>query len=289
MKKEEIITRQIAPELLEDLRDLPDGSHITIPVLMENSLYSDWNLNDEELILLKKRLFSLGNRDPFRLEFLQNGGLVVHNQLAKYECPNCGSIDTGRILYGTFEITPRLQKKMDSGKIRLSGRDAVHGDADRYCNNCHQEFTVIPWEEKEEQEDACVPQTELGNEMPDELNGIESITFHYDSWGDRMIHIIITRSRNGARLFCREGKYKDPEDRVTVRYISKKAWNNILKTIYFEYRFHEWPEYGAKRLDGTSWRITIQFPDNFVQERRGCNAYPSFWSDLLSLFHAMVA
>ncbi len=288
MRKAGIITREIAPELLEDLRDLPDGTHITIAGLIENSFYADCNMNDEELLLLKKRLFSLGNRDPFRLEFLQNGEFIVHNQLAKYECPYCDGTDTGRILYGIREMTPQLQRKMDSGKIHMAGRDEVYGDPDRYCNNCHQEFTVIPWVDPDEQDGDFVPQIELGNKIPDDLNKIESIIFDYDSWGDRIIHMFISRSQIGAKLFCREGKYKEHENKVTVRGISEKTWNHIINTLYFEYRFHEWTEYGALMLDGTSWRITIQFPDNFVQERRGCNAYPSFWEELLFLFHGMV-
>ena len=141
-KKE--ISREIVPCLVEDLRDLPDGTKITLEELITDSFYSGEVFSDEALAFLRKRLYSLVKREQIVLEKQDDGSFIVHNADAKYICPHCGSKNTARILYGYPAFSPQLERKLDEGRIRLGGCIVTDFDPDRHCNECGRDFSTVP-------------------------------------------------------------------------------------------------------------------------------------------------
>ena len=141
-KKE--IREEVVTDLLEDLRDMPDGSVTNIGELLADSFHASTAFSDGELAYLKKHLFSQAARNNIGITCLENGAFKVSNQAAKYVCPHCGGTNTSPILYGFPGFTPQMVKKLDSGRLWLGGCEIWPGRPDRYCNDCEKEFSTSP-------------------------------------------------------------------------------------------------------------------------------------------------
>ena len=152
--------RYIAEDLVEELREIPDGTEITSGQMLEKRGYDLKELGSEDLSDYHEDLLRAAkanhitlhpvnqdNRDeglPWKL------GFVVHNKKAQIKCPYCGSVDTARILYGKPALSDELQVKIDAGKIRLGGcrkntvwtedGSCIELDPKRCCNRCGKRF-----------------------------------------------------------------------------------------------------------------------------------------------------
>ncbi len=138
------VNKEIVPELVEDLRDIPDGSLLTIEELIADSFFSDESFDEETLSYLQKRLFTLSKREKIVLEKQNDGSMIVHNKDAKFVCPHCGSKNTVPIMYGLPVFSPQMEKKLNEGRLQLGGCCLTGNDPDRYCNNCQKEFSTFP-------------------------------------------------------------------------------------------------------------------------------------------------
>lgn len=75
------------------------------------------------------------------------GGLIVkcfggNKQHNKPECPECGSENIAKILYGFPEYSKKLRKQLNNKEIILGGCQ-VYSDVENdrwHCNDCGQEF-----------------------------------------------------------------------------------------------------------------------------------------------------
>ena len=59
------------------------------------------------------------------------------------KCPQCGSTDTTKIMYGYMSITDELREKIDKGKVRLGGCTLYGNDPARECNACNVQFGLL--------------------------------------------------------------------------------------------------------------------------------------------------
>lgn len=60
--------------------------------------------------------------------------------MANIKCPNCGSTDTARILYGYPVESEELRKDLEDKKVHLGGCVIEDETIDRHCNICDTDF-----------------------------------------------------------------------------------------------------------------------------------------------------
>lgn len=292
MKRREI-SREVVPELVEDLRDIPDGTRITIGELIADSFYADDVFTDEDMAFLMKKLYSAAKRENITLDRQSDCSYIVHNKDAKYICPHCGSKNTARILYGLPAFSPQMEKKLNEGRLYLGGCCIMGNDPDRLCNDCEMEFsTTSDWFNIMKEISNDEPEkVEMGNVMPENIEQVESLTFLYGTFGQKTTRIQINHTDNGAEVIRTTGDYFTFSNGCsTVNHISKASWSDLIDKLYHEFRFHEWELVYSddKTLDGFEWKMIVQFPDNHNQERRGYNAYPPCWNDLMSYIRTLL-
>lgn len=56
------------------------------------------------------------------------------------KCPNCGSKNLAKILYGLIAVDEELEEKIDNGKIKLGGCCVTNYDPKFECNDCHAQI-----------------------------------------------------------------------------------------------------------------------------------------------------
>ena len=85
-----------------------------------------------------------------RHRILNNKGREAYmEEESKERCPNCGSTNTAKIIWGLPDFTEELQKRIDAGELVLGG--CIPGRGDYECNECRMRFqTAKPlWNKKE--------------------------------------------------------------------------------------------------------------------------------------------
>ena len=152
--------RHIAESLVEELREMPDGTDITSGELLRIGGYDPQESDFSELMDYHQYLFLAAKANHIILDMSKHDGMVeglpfnldfvVKNKKAQIKCPHCGSKNTARILYGKPELSDRIQAKLDSGKLYLGGccisrADDGGGvmiqlDPERHCNDCRKSF-----------------------------------------------------------------------------------------------------------------------------------------------------
>ena len=157
--------RHIAEYLVEELREMPDGTEITSGQLLKVGGYDPQEFEFSDLMDYHQYLFRAAKASHITLDMSKhenkveglpfNLDFVVHNKKGQIKCPYCGSKNTARILYGMPVFSDELQAKLDSGKLHLGGccisgvRDSngsmIALDPERYCNDCHKEFARPPY------------------------------------------------------------------------------------------------------------------------------------------------
>ena len=290
---EKDIDHEIVRSLVEDLRDLPDGTRITIKNLIAESFFADNVVDDGSIDYLCKRLFSLSKQEKIILEETEDGSVIVHNEDAKYICPHCGSKNTAHIMYGLPDFSPGLIKRLDEGRLRLGGCVLSFGSGDRFCNECEKEFFTSSCGKNKQKGEAEAKGSERDPEfaIPDNIEQAESLTFTFSIVNRMTVEYQIHRISDGGILTRRRGPYLAPENGHTDEgMISETVWLDLIRRLYDEFKFHEWdPEYINNSIpEGIEWKMTVRRPGNIIQQRRGHNAHPSCWADfselILSLF-----
>ena len=158
MTKAEV--ERIVEELVEELRELTDGTEITSRQLLERAGCDLKELSEDELFDCHEALCQAAEDARISLDMSKHEGIqeglpwdldfVVRNDEAQIECPYCGSRNTARIFYGMPLFTKELQDKLDAGRVVLGGccltgaetedGEWVSVDPTHHCNNCKKDF-----------------------------------------------------------------------------------------------------------------------------------------------------
>ena len=293
--KEEI--RHIAAGLIEELREMPDGTRITSAQLLMKYGYDldefgEWGLFDFHYALdraAKANHITLDMSDhKDKVEgLLYNLDFVIRNKKAQIKCPRCGSKDTARILYGMPAFSEELQEKLDTGKVALGGCCITEIDVNgrrvqwqpsRHCNHCKKDFGMPPVLENRKQKDLPFL---LGEDYRDI---VQSIEFRDGGFFDGYMDIEIKKNADGAFVKFHEfpfGKFP-----VADRQITPLRWDRLVNKLYTELYLHEWKKHfdDPEVLDGEQWELTIKLTEGRKRTYSGSNAFPPYWSELKALF-----
>ena len=145
-------------------------------------------------------------------------------------------------------------------------------------------------EEKKHRTDSEIGK-EIGQKLPEDIISALSVNYRYYALGFRELTISAVRNENGIAVAGEEKGFGEfSYHNETHHGITAYEWENLLDSLYNQYRFHEWEMnyLDPGWLDGVSWEISVCFPDNCIQKRSGQNAFPECWAQVNGLFHALL-
>lgn len=290
-KKE--IKEEIVWDLLEDLRDMPDGSRTSVDELLADSFHADTSFSENEIAYLKKLLFKNLSRIKIEITQLEDGAFIVNNQAAKYVCPHCGSTNTAPILYGFPAFSPQMVKKLDVGRLHLGGCEIWPGRPDRYCNDCEKDFNTtqdIPDILNEFSFDILHDDSREIISSIDHPELAEAILLTYENFGNLSVHVAAFKNDSGFIFKKERGpyKYQEPEYSNEEKML-KAEWDVLLEYLYNRCEFNLWKhEYNDPDiLDGINWKVSVFFPGMKKQESQGRNVFPEKLGEFIFFFYNM--
>lgn len=285
--------RYMAENLVEELREMPDGTEITSWQLLKAGGYDPQELDFSELMDHHQYLFRIARANHITLDMSKHEGkveglpynldFVVRNKKAQIKCPFCGSKNTARILYGLPVFSDELQAKMDSGKLHLggcciSGVPDGHGgminlDPGRYCNDCHKEFARPPY---------LVAKDRMSAEAYSDI--VTGIRFSYGGYFMGHTEIIIKRTKEGAAVSV--SQFPTEKEPIEDKQITSLRWMRLVYSLYSGLFLHEWKKSydNFEVLDGEQWELEITMTNRRKRTYEGSNAYPPYWPELKALF-----
>ncbi len=286
--------RHVAESLIEELREMPDGTEITSARLLRMGGYDPQDFSSSELMEYHQSLFRAAAASHITLDMSKHAGLIeglaynlpfaVHNKKAQVKCPYCGSTNTARILYGMPAFSEELQAKLDSGRIFLGGcchlgiedenRDWIQLDPRRYCNDCRKEFARPPY---------LVNQDWKNAEAYRDI--VKEIRFSYGGFFQGHTEMKLTRNAEGASISVS----RFPVDTLPAAdyQITAGRWARLVDRLYNELYVHEWKKSYENPcvMDGEQWSLEIALTNRRIRTCHGSNAYPPYWQELKALFH----
>ena len=285
--------RYMAEDLVEELREMPDGTEITSWQLLKAGGYDPQELDFSELMDHHQYLFRIARANHITLDMSKHEGkveglpynldFVVRNKKAQIKCPFCGSKNTARILYGLPVFSDELQAKMDSGKLHLggcciSGVPDGHGgminlDPGRYCNDCHKEFARPPY---------LVAKDRMSAEAYSDI--VTGIRFSYGGYFMGHTEIIIKRTKEGAAVSV--SQFPTEKEPIEDNQITSLRRMRLCYSLYSGLFLHEWKKSydNFEVLDGEQWELEITMTNRRKRTYEGSNAYPPYWPELKALF-----
>ena len=151
LTKEEI--KPIVEDLVEELRESPDGTRITTALLLRQAGHEE-DFDPIDLISIHDELFEAAKANNMTLDMSEhenkveglpyNLDYIVHNKDAQYVCPYCGSTDSAKYLYGFVGLAGLVRRKVEEGKWILGGC-VISGNKDfykRHCKACNKDFYI---------------------------------------------------------------------------------------------------------------------------------------------------
>lgn len=282
--------RNIAEDLIEELRECEDGTVTSTWELAKQSVYDD--LEDADLFELHDALMRTAKANKIRLDMSEHENkaegspyhltFTVHNQKALIKCPRCGSTDTARYIYGYPLFNKNMQKKLDDRKWKLGGCcinvAEVNGQTvdimpSRHCNECNKDFGTPPV--------LFTPKKDLAEDYRDI---VESIGFSIGGYLYGHTDITIKKNTNGAIVSM--DKFPGLLEMSDDIQITPEKWAKIVDTLYGKLSLHEWKkdyiDYSV--LDGTQWELIINLTNKRIRHYHGSNAYPPYWNELKKVF-----
>ncbi len=293
LTKKEI--RDIAREMAEELRFLPDGMEITSAQLLERFCYRTEEWLEEDLFRYHEELIKAARAKHIMLDMSKhdhsfeglpwNFEFIVRNEKAQIKCPLCGSRNTARILYGMPAMDDWLQKQIDAGRIHIGGcciSTAESADGEQictgpkyFCNDCKKSFARPPY---------LVNKKTGRAEAYDDI--VKEIKFLTGGFFLGHTEIRIKRNNAGAIVYTDKdpgGIFLIPEQQIT-----EKRWKKILDRMYSEFYVQEWPEHFYDPYlvvcDGEQWSLEITLTNGRKQSCDGSNAYPPYWKEMKALY-----
>ena len=151
LTKDEI--RIIAEDLVEELRESPDGTRINTSLLLRQAGHEE-DFDPIDMIRIHDELFEQAEANNMTMDMSghenKTEGLpynlyyIIHNKDAQYRCPLCGSTDSAKYLYGFYGFRGLVRKKVEDGKWILGGC-VIRGPEDfskRHCKACNMDFYI---------------------------------------------------------------------------------------------------------------------------------------------------
>ena len=292
--KEQI--RHIAEDLVEELREMEDGTRISSVQLLQINNYDLDEFGEDGLFDFDNALRRAAKANHIFLDMSEHEGLfeglpynldfIVKNKRAQIKCPRCGSKNTARILYGMPAFS-MIEKKLDEGKIFLGGCDIIDIKVDdkeilwqpsRHCNQCKKDFGMPP---------VIVDKHFNGNYLAGEdyRDIVESIEFSDGGYFGGYTDIKVKRNSHGA--YVTVSKYPLNNNRIPEdKQITELRWNRLVNKLYTELYLHEWKKRfdDPSVLDGEQWELTITLTGNRKRTYYGSNDFPPYWPELKALF-----
>ncbi len=290
--------RSIAEDLIDDLREMPDGTEMTSLQLLKDGGYDPQNFGFSELVdyhqdLLREAKANHITLDMSKQEDKEEGSpynldFVVRNKKAQIKCPYCGSKNTARILYGMPVLSEGLMEKLDSGIVLLGGC-CLHGvddgngrmitmDPARCCNDCHKRFASPPY--------LISKAGHMAEVYADIVTGIK---FSVEGYSPISQKIEIIKRQDGV-FASADPLYSDSKP-VRDHHITNIRWMRLLDRLYTELYLHEWKknyETDEFVLDGEQWTIEISLTNRRKRTYHGDNAYPPYWPEFQALLRNFV-
>ncbi len=284
--KKESIDAEMIRELIEELREMPNGSETSIRQIVERCGYDANELErNGEFFTIFYKVCKAAKKEHIALHWPDYGGIplglpynlpfILRNDKGQIKCPRCGSINTARILYGYPLMDEKLKAKIESGKVRLGGCEIWDFNDDRYCNNCKKGFGA----------EAYII-GENGYELLRDI--VNEVTFsRFCSLNmNKSVEINIKKSENGADVkvsklnLSNDSEYK----------ISAKKWDNFLYVLYHDLYLNDWKHRFNNNniLDGERWKLTVIMKDGRKQTYSGSNGYPPYWNGFEKLMNSFV-
>lgn len=287
---------RIAKGLIEDVRELDDGSGISTWQLLKDANYDMDSFRPMDLFEIHDALFREAKKNRMTLDLsahkdhpeglTYNLDFIIRNKRAQIKCPRCGSKNTARYIYGYPAYSERLQNKLDAGKwalggccvtgVEINGRP-VETMPKRRCHDCKKDFAAPPI--------LIRPNTETAEDLRDIA---VSVAFSIGGYLHGFTRIDITKNEHGAlaQVSMLRNADPDPNGFPEDKQISKKAWKEILDRLYGPIYLHEWKKsyIDPAVMDGEQWSLEIGLTGKRKRSYSGSNAYPPYWNELLRIF-----
>ena len=292
MTKNEI--RELAEEMVEELRELPDGTEITSGQILKTSGIEPDELDDRDLFGFHEALFRAAKANHITLDMAKHDGLVeglpwnldfvVRNKKAQIKCPHCGSRNTGRIVYGLPAFSEELQKKLDAGRLRLGGCciSHVHGkngemiglDPQCFCNDCEKEFGMPPY---------LVSKEKTSAEAYADI--VTEVSFSDGGFFQGFSKLSIRKTPEEKTLLEVCPPHTLPEESMHYE-LSINEWKRLIEHLYCKLFLDEWKHsYDDPDVqDGEQWTLEIKCTNDRTMEYYGSNAFPPYWRELRTVF-----
>lgn len=269
--------------LIEELRELPNGTEATLAQLVNKCGYDARQLErDDQMLTIYGELLKAARKAHITLDWSAykdmviglpyNIPFVVKNARAQIKCPRCGSVNTARILYGMPAMDKELEAKINAGKIYIGGCCITGFDEKCYCNACKKKFGVVV-------------QIINGEEIEFLADAVTEITFSRMEYlrPFQPTQVTITKTAKGAHVKASGAADDLPFENEYD--ISKKKWDALVDALYYELYLNDWEhsfvDYNV--LDGEEWRLTIKRPNRRKRTYSGMNGYPPYWEELVKL------
>ena len=283
--------RNIAEEIVEDLRECEDGTVTSTAELAGKHRYDDIDLFELHHALLnaaKASRITLDYSDhndreeglPFNLPY------TVRNRKAQIRCPRCGSTDTARYINGYPLFTEEMQKKLEERKWILGGclinAVEVNGEQislmpERSCNSCGKDFGSPP-----------VLISRKKGTAEDYRDIVQSVRFSTDTFFMGHTEAAITKNEKGALVST--VKYPGDPELSEDTQITPEKWKSIVDALYTKAHLHEWKKkYEDLSVpDGTQWELELRLTGGRVRHYYGSNAYPPYWPEVKKVFRQFI-
>lgn len=145
--------KPIVEDLVEELRECPDGTRISTSLLLRQAEHED-AFNSVDLIAIHDALFETAKANNIILDMSEhekkveglsyNLPYIVHNKDAQYICPYCGSTDSAKYIYGFVGFDGLVRRKVEEGKWILGGCEisGIKDFSKRHCKACNRDFYI---------------------------------------------------------------------------------------------------------------------------------------------------
>ena len=273
----------IVETLIEELRELPDGTETTIGQLVTKCGYNMRQLElDDQMLAIYGDLLKAARKAHITLDWSAyknmvvglpyNIPFVVKNIRAQIKCPRCGSTQIARILYGMPAFDEDLVAQINAGKIHIGGCCITGFDAKYYCNDCKKKFG----------ETAQIVNGEEIEFYADTVTGIAFSRMEYMR-PYQPTQATITKTANGAHVKASGAAGDLPFE--SEYDISKKKWAALVDSLYYELFLNDWKRRfnNYDVLDGEEWALTIKLTEHRKRTYSGMNGFPPYWEELVKL------
>ena len=305
--------RELMDNLINELREMPNGSVTTMRGLLEAAGVSPDPYCGEQLQKLYSELAKEAAES--RIYFDTDGSdfddrrFMVYNAGAGVKCPRCGGTNTARILYGVPGQDQRIRQKIEQGRLIHGssrvllipmGDGMVMANATRKCSDCGKQFG----------RPAMIIARDFASAEPYQ-DAVTSIEFVMIGSAGESTRIRIRKNGQGAQVELTESRTlgqagidrpvgletgiapaaaeplsgPDSAGEPMTGQITSEKWERILDTLFRRLHLHEWNK-GYDNLfmpDAPRWKLKLRLTGRRVRNYHGSVAMTPYYKELLNL------